>query len=187
MAQHFAPLVSLLLAMLLLVLAAAAVLYAPIRLGLTLGGEGEGPTVRTSLSFWGAHFEHSFVLHRPELAAGGSADGVSLSEIPAIWHDFQIYRDVVTAVADAGELCAVSIEGGLGLGDPARTAIAFGLLQGLLAARFGGVARRSFQLTPEWGGWRLHGNGAGIFRWRGVDIMVALVRTLRALGMLDIS
>lgn len=179
------PLATVGLALAMMAVAAAVVLVWPLRVELSIATASSGTTVTADLLCFGQRLERRFEVTATHLEGqGGSGSAFKLSQLGAVWHGFSIYRSLVLAVAGAGELREVRLEGRLGLGDPARTAVAVGLVQGMLAARLSAVPVAAVDLTPEWRGAALTGRGRGIFRWRGVDIMVAVMRTLRALGML---
>ncbi|MGC8489441.1 MAG: hypothetical protein ACP5QO_14670 [Clostridia bacterium] len=179
------PLATLGLALAMMAAAAAVVLVWPLRVELSIATTSSGTTVTADLLCFGQRFQRRFEATTAHLdGQGGSRRAFKRSQIDAVWHGFSIYRRLVLAVAGAGEMREVSLEGRLGLRDPARTAVAVGLVQGMLAARLAGVPVAVVDLTPEWRGAALTGRARGIFRWRGVDIMVAVMRTLRSLGML---
>src|SRR5579875_1469861 len=190
MAEPYAPLLSLALALLVLAATAAAVLLAPIGLRLTLSGQSAAAGLHAELSFWGQSFASTYDLDwpgPPGAARRAATPGRRGAALGAVLDGIRAYRAVARAIADQGRLRALTLEGRLSLGDPARTALALGLLEGVVGARYAGVAVRSVALAPHWGGRSFEGRATGIFRWRGVDIMVALIRTLRALGVLRAS
>ena len=170
------------------VMAGVFLLLAPIDVELSVTDIDGWGVMRIVVLFWRVRVHESVQLAWEHLHEGGPhSSGVGPgpgASLGSMAHGVRIYRAVAIAVATTGVIRQVRLVGQVGLGDPAKTALAVGWLNAIAACRFTGVDHATLAVAPSWGPFRITGEAVGIFRWRGVDIMVAVWRTLRTLGIL---